>query len=140
MKWVKFIAIISMAVLFIGFLYFRMEQKFTPPTQDEIQVGYKVDDESAKINDLTYTIKRKQPFHVGVIYANMVEKDDETAAKLQILKTENKLVVFEDTWQDTNGTSGKINEIDPKSWESGQYWIKLYRGDKLIRTKEIKVN
>jgi hypothetical protein len=117
-----------------------MEEKFAAPSHDEIQVGYNVDDESAKINDPTHTVKRNRTFEVSILYAKRVKKGEGTTAKLQIVNTKNKQSVFEDTWQESYGNSGKTTEINPKTWEAGQYRIELYRGNKLITSKEIKVD
>jgi hypothetical protein len=114
-----------------------MDPKYATPSHGKIQVGYNVDEESAKINDQRDTITRKKPFHVGVYYSKMVKKD--ASAKIEIMDIKNQNVVFEKRWQDTYGTSGKITKVNPKNWKAGNYRIQMFRKDKLITSRVIKV-
>ncbi|KMN92393.1 hypothetical protein [Priestia aryabhattai] len=110
----------------VGNLYDKKEK-------DNIEIGYKINDESQQIIDPQNKVDRNKEIIVSTHFKDNSGKEKQNkkfVLKLANIKDKSN-VLMEETIPNDEGTSGYEFKISPRKFSAGKYQFSLYRDNNL---------
>jgi len=129
--------ILFIVLIFAGLLFFIMKDD-GEIKRDNIEIGYKTNDESQRIIDPQSKVDRNKEVIVSLHFKNESEKEKQN--KMFLLKVANTKdesnVLIEESIPNDEATSGYEFKISPGKLSAGKYQFSLYR-DNNISVKKV---
>jgi hypothetical protein len=128
----KRLLILFIVLISIVFIFFILKDD-GEIKRDNIEIGYKANDESQQIIDPKNKVDRNKEIIVSTHFKGNLEKEKQN--KRFVLKLANirdkSNVLMEETVPNDEGTSGYEFKISPGKLSPGKYQISLYRDNNL---------
>ncbi|MBK0295685.1 hypothetical protein IAE22_25510 [Bacillus sp. S34] len=133
----KYFLVLFIILIFAGLLFFIVKDD-SKIKRDNIELGYKTNDESQQIIDPKSKVDRNKQVIVSLHFKNESEKEKQN--KMFLLKVANTKdegdVLIEETIPNDEATSGYEFKIGPGKLPAGKYQFSLYR-DNNISVKKV---